>query len=246
MSNNIQNLISDINEKISKIDNGVILAQEAEDFFAENIRNAKNIFGKDADEWRLLDRWENENGYNWHPVYKSGVYADEELKNKLTELKKKLEEITNVKPVVKTEENEYSFSPEQKYEAYRLLISIFKGAKKNVWIIDNYLGEVVFDFIDVIDKQVSIKIITDNKKPIFKRLYLAFKQKGNINIDAKINPISHNRYFVIDDKIIYSIDASVNTIGKKDFMMHRVIDKEQEVFEKIKKWWDDGKIINNN
>lgn len=241
--NGIDSLIEKIQEQIVRIEKGVVKAREAEDFFAESIRNAKAIFVKDTDEWRILDRWENESGYIWHPVYKSGGYANEKLKNKLKELLEKIKEIAKIEPIVNTKENEYSFSANQKYEAYRLLISIFKGANESVWVIDSFLDEVIFDFIDVIYKQASIKIITDDQKPIFKRLYLPLKEKNEVKIEAKTNNSSHDRYIVIDEKIIYGFGASINTIGKKDFMIHRLNEKKEEVLIKIKRWWSDGQEI---
>lgn len=241
--NEINSLINNIQEQIAKIEKGVIKAQEAEDFFTDSIRKAKEIFKKDTDEWRILDRWENESGYIWHPVYKSGVYADEKLKDKIIGLSKKLEEITNTKSLMSLNENEYSFSANQKYEAYRLLVSIFKGAKESVWIVDNFLDEIVFDFIDVIDKGVRINVITEGQKPIFKRIYLALKEKEEIQMEAKINSSSHDRYLVIDEKIMYGLGASINTIGKKDFMIHRLNEKKEEVLMKIKQWWSDSQEI---
>jgi len=241
--NGIDSLIERIQEQIIRIEKGAVKAQEAEDFFSEGIRDAKAIFIKDTDEWRILDRWENESGYVWHPIHRSSVYADEKLKNKLGELLEKIKEITKIEPIVNAEENEYSFSANQKYETYRLLISIFKGANKSVWVIDNFLDEVIFDFIDVIHKQASIKIVTGDQKDIFKRLYLSLKEEGNINIEAKINKSSHDRYLVIDEKIVYNLGASINTIGKKDFMIHRLDEKKEEVLAKIKQWWLDGQEI---
>ncbi len=239
----IETLILEINKEITRIDKGVAKAQESEDFFADSIRRAKEILKKNTNEWRILDRWENESGYQWHMKYKSGVYADKELKNKILQLSKKLEEITNGGSTIDTTENEYSFSPEQKYEAYRLIISILKGAKKNVWIVDNYLDEIVFDFIERLNKDISLKIITDNQKPIFKRLYLALKEKSDRDIESRENNISHNRYIIIDDKIIYSIDASLNTIGVKDFMIHRITEKDEKILKKVNDWWVAGQEI---
>lgn len=241
--NEIDSLVKKIQEQITRIERGIVKAQEAEDFFAESIRRIKEIFVKDSDEWRILDRWENESGYIWHPVYKSGVYADEKLKNKIEGLLAKIQEIINTEPIVDTKENEYSFSADQRYEAYRLLVAIFKGAGESIWIVDNFLDEVLFDFIDVVNKGVSFRLVTDGQKSIFKRLYLSLKEKNDVVIEAKINNISHDRYLVIDEKIVYSLGASINTIGKKDFMIHRLETKQDEVLAKIKQWWSDGQEI---
>jgi hypothetical protein len=94
--NGIDEIIYDIQTHLARIDKGVVLAKEAGDFFANSVRKAKEVFQKDTDEWHLLNRWENETGYVWHPVYKSGVYADDKLKNKIIELLNKLIEIKKI------------------------------------------------------------------------------------------------------------------------------------------------------
>src|SRR3989338_2761825 len=82
----INELISAIEGMVSRIEKGVVKAQEAGDFFAEQVRVAKALFDNVSDEWRIIDRWEHENGFQWHPVYKSGVYAGDGEKGKLSKL----------------------------------------------------------------------------------------------------------------------------------------------------------------
>lgn len=238
----IQELITNINEQVAQIKKGVVKGQEAGDFFADSVRKAKEIYQQDTDEWRLLDRWEHEKGYQWHAVYKSETYAGEEEKQKLQELVLKLEEISEIQQIASITANEYYFTAAQKYETYRLLLTIFKASTESVYIVDNYLDEVIFDFLDTIPAGVSIKLITADKKPIFKRLYLALKEKNNL-VEAKEEGSSHDRYIVIDGRTVYNIGASVNTIGKSDFMLHRLENKADEVVNKIEEWWVNGKEI---
>jgi len=91
----IEVLISDLQKYLARIDKGVVKAQEAEDFFFDCLRKAKDIFVVNADEWRLLDRWQNEAGHVWQSTYKSGIYADEKLANKIKTLQEKLVEIVS-------------------------------------------------------------------------------------------------------------------------------------------------------
>src|SRR3989344_8254963 len=91
----INEFISSVEGMMSKIERGVVKGQEAGDFFAEKIRAAKELFDSTSDEWRIIDRWEHENGFQWHPVYKSESYAGDGEKNKLSKL---LEVITGLVP----------------------------------------------------------------------------------------------------------------------------------------------------
>ena len=68
--------------------------------------------------------------------------------------------------------------------------------------------------------------------------------KKRQNIEARVNEISHCRYLIIDDAIIYSTDASLNTIGKKDFMIHKLQDSTQiaKVRQEVEQYWTNAKI----
>ena len=239
----IKNIIIEIEKEILRINKGIAKAQESEDFFSSKMRDAKEVFGKDTDSWRHLDKWENENGFQWHHRYKLNSYADSDLKNKLQKFLDKLSEILDIcNSAINLNKNEHSFSKDQKYEVNKFLIKLFKNASSSIIIVDNYLDENIFDFIDIINNNVIIKFITSDKKLIFKRLFLS-KKKERGNMEVKINDESHNRYIVVDGTDIYSIDASINTIGKKDFMIHKVIEEKDKVLDKINKWWKDGENI---
>ena len=82
----INELVSSIEGMVSRIEKGVVKGQEAGDFFAEQIAGVKGIFDNIADEWRIIDKWEHENGFQWHPVYKSESYAGIGEKEKLSKL----------------------------------------------------------------------------------------------------------------------------------------------------------------
>ena len=155
----------------------------------------------------------------------------------------KLSEILDIcNSAINLNKNEYSFSKDQKYEVDKFLIKLFKNASSSIIIVDNYLDENIFDFIDIINNNVIIKFITSDKKLIFKRLFLSKKRERG-NMEVKINDESHNKYIVVDGADIYSIDASINTIGKKDFMIHKVIEEKDKVLDKINKWWESGENI---
>lgn len=238
----INEIITSAEGFISRIDKGVVRGQESEDFFADQIRITKGLFDNASDEWRIIDRWENENGFQWHPVYKSGSYAGSKEKEKFIKL---LETLGRILPSgsVAVSKKEFLFSVSQAYEAKRFISSLFRNAASNLTIIDEYLDDQFFEYIDIISDPIHVKIITGEQKPIFWTLLSELKKKKQ-NIEARVNGISHCRYIVIDDTIIYSTDASLNTIGKKDFMIHKLEDEGEivKVKNEIEGYWNSGKI----
>ena len=238
----INESISAIEGMISRIEKGVVKAQEAGDFFAEQIRTAKELFNNTSDEWRIIDRWEQENGFQWHPVYKSGVYAGSGEKGKLSKLLEVLGGLLPQGSAIATKKEQH-FSTNQAYEAKRYISALFRAAGAKLTIIDEHLDDQFFEYLDIIPDTIDVRIITGEQKPIFWSLLGELKKKRQ-NIDARVNGISHCRYIIVDDSAIYSTDASLNTIGKKDFMIHKLEDEGEiaKVEGEIEGYWSSAKI----
>ena len=238
----INELISATEGMVSRIEKGVVKAQEAGDFFAEQIRVAKELFDNTSDEWRVVDRWEHENGFQWHPVYKPNAYAGDGEKGKLLKLTEVLGRLlpSGLPTIAK---KEVHFSVAQAYEAKRHIAFLFRSAGAKLIVIDEHLDDQFFEYVDVVPDTVQIRIITGNQKPIFWTLLGELKKKRP-DIDARVNGISHCRYIVVDDSAIYSTDASLNTIGKKDFMIHKLEDESEiaKVKSEIESYWNNAKI----
>lgn len=238
----INELISATEGMISRIEKGVVQGQEAEDFFAGQIGTAKELFDKASDEWRIVDRWEHENGFNWHLMSKPGFYAGDKDKEKLLKLLDVLGRLLPQGSVI-IAKNEHHFSFNQAYEAKRYISSLFRSAGAKLTIIDEHLDDQFFEYVDIVPGTVQIRIVTGEQKPIFWTLLAELKKKRT-NIDARVNGISHCRYIVVDDSAIYSTDASLNTIGKKDFMIHKLEDEKEiaKVKSEIEGYWNSAKI----
>ena len=127
------------------------------------------------------------------------------------------------------ESNNHIFYEGQIYDAYLLLIDILSRAKKEIIIIDNYAGKKLFDIIKNIN--VKVKIYTENIDNISKEKYE--KQYNNLEI---INTnIFHDRFIIIDNKVLYHSGASFKDLGKKCFAITKMEDNNilKELLNKI-------------
>lgn len=134
------------------------------------------------------------------------------------------------------ESNNHIFYEGQIYDAYSLLIDILSKAKKEIIIIDNYAGKKLFDIIRNIN--VKVKIYTENIDNISKEKYK--KQYSNIEI---INTnIFHDRFVIIDNKVLYHSGASFKDLGKKCFAITKIVDNNilEELLDKLKKCYEKG------
>ena len=133
------------------------------------------------------------------------------------------------------ENNNHIFYEGQIYDAYSLLIDILSKAKKEIIIIDNYAGKKLFDIIK--DINIKVKIYTENIDNISKEKYE--KQYNNLEI---INTnIFHDRFIIIDNKILYHSGASFKDLGKKCFAITKMEDNNilQELLNKLKKYYEE-------
>ena len=106
----------------------------------------------------------------------------------------------------------------QIYDAYSLLIEILSKAKKEIIIIDNYAGKELFDITKNI--KTNIKVYTKNIDNVAKAKYE--NQYNNLTI---INTdIFHDRFIIIDKKILYNLGSSLKDIGKKCTSINKIED----------------------
>ena len=132
------------------------------------------------------------------------------------------------------ESNNHIFYEGQIYDAYSLLIDILSKARKEIIIIDNYAGKKLFDIIKNIN--VNVKIYTENIDNISKEKYE--KQYNNLEI---INTnIFHDRFIIIDNKVLYHSGASFKDLGKKCFAITKMEDNNilKELLNKLKKCYE--------
>ena len=100
-------------------------------------------------------------------------------------------------------DNNHIFYEGQIYDAYSLLIDILSKAKEEIIIIDNYAGKELFDITRNIN--VNIKIYTKNIDNISKKKY----EKEYSNIEIISTDIFHDRFIIIDNKVLYHIGSSL-------------------------------------
>ena len=102
------------------------------------------------------------------------------------------------------------------YDAYSVLLEIF-----NVANIDNYVGKVLLDELRSINKKIIV--ISSNINDNLKQKYL--KQYNNITFIN--NDSYHDRFIIIDRKIVFHCGASFNDLGKRCFGIHEIENKNE-------------------
>ena len=106
------------------------------------------------------------------------------------------------------------------YDAYSVLVKIFNKSKKEIIIIDNYANSELLDILKDIDKEIII--VSKNINSILKKKYES--QYGNVTFIN--NDTFHDRFIILDRKILYSCGSSFKDLGKKCFAINEIPIKE--------------------
>ena len=105
------------------------------------------------------------------------------------------------------------------YDAYSVLMKIFKLSEGEIIIIDNYAGKELFDILRIIHKKIII--ISSHIDETLKKKYL--KQYNNVLF--KKNDSYHDRFIIIDRKMVFHSGASFKDLGKKCFAINEIENK---------------------
>ena len=147
------------------------------------------------------------------------VIKDNERINLLEESFSKLEE---------KEKANHIFYEGQIYDAYSLLIDIFKEAGKEIIIIDNYADKSILDMITNLNVRVTI---VTRKFNLLKDIDIKKYNNQYHNLKVIYSDKFHDRFIIIDRTDLYHSGASYKDLGNKCFGINKI--KDDEYLENI-------------
>jgi len=111
----------------------------------------------------------------------------------------------------------------QIYDAYSKIQDIFKSATKKLIIIDTYADNTLLDII----KRLNIQVIIITKpNNLLTKQDIEKYNKQYKNLKVIYNNTFHDRYFVLDEEVVYHCGTSINRIGYKTFSINLISDEE--------------------
>jgi hypothetical protein len=139
---------------------------------------------------------------------------------------------------------QYFFSAGEEYRAKKTIFKLMKRATMTLAIVDLYLDDNIFDYIESIDPAIKVQLLTGSKMPIFTQLYKTFSA-SHANVEAKEFSGCHDRFLILDGTEVWHLGASINHAGKKAFMINKVTDQEQKnaILSDYKTWWANGNSV---
>ena len=122
----------------------------------------------------------------------------------------------------KTEVNTIFFDG-QIFDAYSKIQDIFKKVNKKLIIVDSYADNTLLDIVKRLN--VEVVIITKKNNLLTKQDLLKYNKQYH-NLIVFYSDKFHDRYFVINNEIVYHCGTSINRIGYRTFSINLVSDAD--------------------
>ena len=122
----------------------------------------------------------------------------------------------------------------QIFDAHLFVSNLIKTANQSIILIDNYIDESVLALLSKRKANVYATIYSAN---ISHQLKLDLKRFNAQypRIEVKQFTKSHDRFLIIDRKVIYHIGASLKDLGKKWFAFSKIALDALEMIEKLER-----------
>ena len=119
-----------------------------------------------------------------------------------------------------TETNQKLFFDGQIYDAFSLLIELIQKADQEIILIDGYVDVSTLNVLAKKKSGVAVTIYTFKKTKLTAQDVAAFNAQYP-QLDVKYTNVFHDRFLILDGKIVYHIGASLKDAGKKCFAVYR-------------------------
>lgn len=134
----------------------------------------------------------------------------------LNESDKKIDQLFTLMDKYNVKDTQGIFFQGQIFDAYVKFESFIQSAKKEIIIIDGYVDLSVLQRLAKKQKGVNVTIYTDPKTKVSALDVQTFNVQYptlTLNYTTKM----HDRFMIIDNKVLYHIGASLKGLGKKCF-----------------------------
>jgi exonuclease VII small subunit len=225
----------ELNDSLKKCKKGILHKSEVSEIIKDTINKVKRLLPEDSDQYRIFDKGINKIS-PWIRGYATDYVEGEDCK-KVEQLLGILKEVLSyyVPNFISGTQlkTEFHFSKDEVVEAKLQVFEIMKKAEKNLIIIDPYAGQdtEALKYICTLKElkgDLQIQVLTEKESPMFIMLYNDLVKKyGDIEA-KKIEKVLHDRYLIIDQSEIWHLGTSINGIGKGEFTMTELVDKEEK------------------
>jgi len=120
----------------------------------------------------------------------------------------------------------------QIFDAYTLIADIIRSAKKSIILIDNYVDDTVLKLFVKRNSNINVTIYCKTINNVLKQDLQRYNTQYQ-KIKLKTITTAHDRFIIIDSKIVYHFGASLKDAGKKWFAFSKLNINANDILEKL-------------
>ncbi len=123
------------------------------------------------------------------------------------------------------------------FDAHVFVSKVIKRANKSIVLVDNFVDENVLQLLTKRKKSVSVTIYTKTISESLKQDLVKYNaQYKNKEQEIKIKSFkkAHDRFLVIDERVVYHLGASLKDLGKKWFAFSKFEKDSFEILTRLK------------
>lgn len=123
----------------------------------------------------------------------------------------------------------------QMWDALSCIEEIISKAQKTIILIDGYVDKGTLDMLSRKKSDVSVDILTFKKTCNLNEKEIDAFQSQYGKLDIKYTDEFHDRFLILDHKVLYHIGASIKDAGKKAFEISLTEDKKvlESIIERL-------------
>lgn len=122
----------------------------------------------------------------------------------------------------------------QIFDAYKFVSDLIRTAESSIILIDNYIDDSILALFSKRNSNVNVIIFTKEvSKPLL--LDLAKYNSQYPFVEIKKFEHSHDRFLIIDNKVVYHFGASLKDLGKKWFAFSKFDKEALKLVDKLEK-----------
>lgn len=251
---NTEQTIAKLDELLEKVETladqcsrQILKTKEAMEGISQLKKEVISLLPEGSSAYRTFDRNSRETTQWWEDTL-SGYVAPKDctyigkwidiMKNTIRELEPEFLRDQN------TQRKQHFFRDGEEYQAKKRIFNVMKRATNRLVIVDQYLDDTIFDFVESRDPSIAVQMLTGTRKPIFNQLFKTFAAARG-SVEAKEFAGCHDRFIIIDGDELWHLGSSINHAGKKAFMMNKIVDQQEKssFLTSFNAWWSNGANI---
>jgi hypothetical protein len=230
-----------------RCERGILLSSEISLLLVALDARARAALPAGSDLFRLLDSRLKAGSDHWEMTI-NGYVTPRDCRNigrRIAALRRVLKEIEP--EFLRTEQapkTQLYFASGEVYRARQEFYRMLKRGATRVDIADPHLDPDTFDFVDALDIGVAARLLTGAPKSLFVQQLHAL-QTMRRSVEARSNDRNHDRFVILDGSEVWHLGASINGLGRKAFMMNRVVNEDEraKIVAEFEDWWNAGTVI---